>query len=79
MFEIQSFNPLLHDAETKQIRLESFHQDDKGFWYARWRSAAGAGPELKRRQPFTCLHDAYLAVRDAGKPAAPEPQNDLFG
>ena len=80
MAPIESWNMLFFEASTKKIKMESFRQDDAGFFYAVWRSPDNVlGPELKRRQPFTAALDAYLALRDAGAAPAPEPENDLFG
>ena len=70
MEEIGTFNTLFRDAETKKIKLESFRQDDFGFFYVCWRSADNVlGADLKRRQPFTALLDSYLTVRDAAAPS----------
>ena len=80
MAPIESFNMLFFEASTSKSKLESFRQDNAGFFYACWRTADNVlGPELKRRQPFTALLDAYLALRGDAPGAEPEPQNDLFG
>lgn len=81
MDEIASFNSLFADAANKRFKVESFRQDDHGFFYACWRTADNiVGPELKRRLPFNAALDAYVALRDRNGPAdEPAVENDLFG